>query len=58
MSESAQPHYEQRMGEDLSAIRAQVREVADRVETQVGDAMRALLGHDRRLADYIEGRYG
>lgn len=53
MIEPTQPHYEQRMEEDLAAIRAQVREVANRVEAQVGDAVRALLERDRRLANHV-----
>lgn len=53
MTEPTQAHYEQRMEEDLAAIRAQIREVADRVERQVGDAVRALLTGDRRLANDV-----
>ncbi|HSW31811.1 MAG TPA: PhoU domain-containing protein [Longimicrobiales bacterium] len=53
MSEPMQAHYEQRMEADLEAIRAGVREVAEHVETQVGDAVRALLTGDRKLANAV-----
>lgn len=46
-------HYEERMEEDLEEIREKVRKIVARIETQVGDAVHALLSFDRDLANQV-----
>jgi phosphate transport system protein len=46
-------HYEERMEADLDEIRDKVRKIVSRIERQVADAVRALLDHDRDLANQV-----
>ncbi len=43
-------HYEERLQHDLTAIRAQVVELGERLDGAIGSAVRALLARDRQLA--------
>lgn len=44
-------HYEQRLETDLAEIRRRIEDVVGRIETNLADALRAVLNHDRRLAN-------
>lgn len=53
MNDPTRTHYEQRMAADLDEIRTRVRDVARRVEDQVGDAVHALVARNRDLANQV-----
>ena len=44
-------HYEERLEHDLEVIRGKVRDLAERVDTALGNALKALLTGDRDLAN-------
>jgi len=44
-------HYEQRLDKDLGEIRERIDDVVARIETALGNALQAVLEHDRRLAN-------
>lgn len=44
-------HYEQRLERDLGEIRARIDEVVASIETALANALKAVLEHDRRLAN-------
>jgi len=44
-------HYEQRLERDLAEIRRRIEDVVGRIEANLADALRAVLEHDRRLAN-------
>jgi len=46
-------HYQRRLEKDLEEIRSGLKSVADLVQEQVGDAVRALLDFDRALAGEV-----
>ncbi len=46
-------HYEERLERDLEEIRERVEAISKRVESQVGDAVHALLESDRDLANAV-----
>lgn len=46
-------HYEERLEHDLTAIRSRVRELVERVDGALGDALKALLSNDLELANSV-----